>query len=1010
MRQCPKLAQLYSHEAAVNHAEFSPDGKSVLSASDDHTARIWDVASGQLRIPPLRHTGAVSHAAFSADGRWVVTASADQTARVWDAATGKPRTPSLRHAASVSYAAFSSDGSHVLTLSNDKKAQLWDATTGEAVAPPLQHNSRVHHGCFSPDGRLVATGCEDGTARIWDASPGQQRTLTLDSGATNDPTYIVQFSLDGARLLTAGWRAIIWDATTGKQMVSLAHRERLRYAAFSPDGSRVVTASYDQTARVWNAATGTPITPPLRHDRQVWRASFSPDGTMLVTASLDCNIRLWNAGTGEFHTGIIRQSGQIRNVSFSPDGRQILVASQSRSVSIWDLSGAEPLVSHLPTSSVAHDVVFSPDGRLAIILTVSAGAFGWDLAAAKPLTALWGNLNLIRSAHFSRDGRWLALGNSDGSAIVCDVTTGRPAKSAFLQHRGPVNHLEFSPDMKWLLSASGDASACVWDMATGNRISQMAHQGPVAYASFTPDGKQVVTATINRPQRVLDDHEWSGALADPRTGMYAASNVLQLWHAETGKPAERPLHIPPAASLASFSLDRGRVVNSCSAVNDSQDKVYLEKGRAEVCIWDIRSGRKLSPPLYPASPDCLYASFSPDGAKLVTTSLERTAQVWDGHTGKPAGPVLQHGHEVHHASFSHDGCLIATACRDRTVRIWETDTGDPVGPPLKHGFRGANPPFEAPVRVFFSPDGQRLVSCTSDRNAHLWDLSNEEHSLKDDLLMTELLANASIDETGTLTLLGSNFRAGLETEWRRLLITYPTILGVSPEQRLTWKLAWKNERRAEDAKEYFERAHVSERSGRFIDAIRELSQAIALDPYYVWAYKKRGQVFLLLKEYEKAAADFQKAIEMCPESPHGYNELAWLYVNGPSAFRNPAKALPLSLKAVELSTTCCDELNTLGSIYYRLGQWEKAAETLEKSANAGRIGVTAYDFFFLAMTYSCLGQTARAEESYAKGIDSWNNHPAWFSPLCDQEIQELRAETEAVLQKQRSNQQRDGRP
>src|SRR5262249_40659255 len=157
------------------------------------------------------------------------------------------------------------------------------------------HNSRVTDGCFSPDGRLVATGCEDGTAWIWEAGPGLQRTLRLDSGATNDPTYTVQFSPDGARLLTAGWTAILWDATTGnqitalhigKQITGLAHRERLHHACFSPDGRRIATASWDQTARVWDAATGTPITPPLQHDRQVWQASFSPDGTILLTASL----------------------------------------------------------------------------------------------------------------------------------------------------------------------------------------------------------------------------------------------------------------------------------------------------------------------------------------------------------------------------------------------------------------------------------------------------------------------------------------------------------------------------------------------------------------------------------------------------------------------------------------------------------------------------------------------------------------------------------------------------
>ncbi|HXJ55280.1 MAG TPA: protein kinase [Verrucomicrobiae bacterium] len=1002
MRQCPKLAQLYSHEAGVNHAEFSPDGKSILSASDDHTVRIWDAVSGEARTPPLQHSGAVYHATFSADGAWVVTASADHTAQVWDAATGKRRAPSLRHTARVNYAAFSPDASLVLTVSDDKTAQLWDAATGEPITPSLQHPGPVNHGSFSADGRLVATACEDGTVVVWDVRTGQRVTPALNVAAANrhSRTYLAQFSPVGGQLLTVGDEAMLWDAATAKRMSVLKHQEVLCYASFSRDGRRVVTASYDSTARVWDTATGSPITPPLRHDHQVWHASFSPDGAMLVTASMGCNVRLWSADTGEPLTGIMRQSGQVGSASFSPDGRQVLVASQSRTVRLWDIAGAEPLVSHLATYSVVHDAVFSPDGKLAILLSLSGGASVWDVIAAKSFNRFGTNLSLVRCGQFSADGRRLAVGGSDGSAVVWDMAGGKPALPP-LRHGGPVNRVEFSSDAKRLVTASGDGWARVWDLASGQCISQMAHQGPVAYASFTPDGNQVVTATVNRRQALLADGESGGRgfLADPRPGMYGPSNVVQLWNARSGQPAALPIHIPAATSLILFSPDLSRAVNSYCAVNEKQEAAYANTPRADAYLWDVRaqvgiwevkSGRKLSPDLFPGTIDCLYAAFSPDGSRLVTTSVERMARVWDGRTGKSGGPILAHRHEVYSASFSPDSRLVATASRDGTVRLWETDTGEPVGPPLRHGSDGAG----VPVRVFFTP-GQRLVSCTSDGKTHVWQLTSEAHPINDDLLvMAELLANATIDETGNLALLEWQPKTPLEQQWRKFLTNYPSIMAALPGQASAWNL--------HRAKQYYFEARVKARDGKFIEAINDLSEAIALDPDYDWAYNKRAQIFLLLGEYEKAAADFHMEIERFPDFPHGYSGLAALYVIGPMAFRNPEKALPLALKGAELSKYASDELNNVGVAYYRLGQFDNAIEILEKCVSIGRPGPSAYDYFFLAMSYSRLGQAARAEECHAKATESWKNHPESLDPLNQRELQEISAEAQAVLHQQNS--------
>ena len=146
------------HRDGVNAVGFSRDGRRVVTASNDQTARVWDAATGSPRTAPLQHEGAVEEASFSPDGRKVVTASADHTARVWDAETGAPLTQPLPHGAGVAYASFSPDGRRVVTASLDKTARVWDATTGQPVSPPLQHRGGVHH---APHTALDADGRAD---------------------------------------------------------------------------------------------------------------------------------------------------------------------------------------------------------------------------------------------------------------------------------------------------------------------------------------------------------------------------------------------------------------------------------------------------------------------------------------------------------------------------------------------------------------------------------------------------------------------------------------------------------------------------------------------------------------------------------------------------------------------------------------------------------------------------------------------------------------------------------
>ncbi len=429
-----------SHDSILETARFSPDGLRVVTASLDKTARIWDPRTGKLLFPPLRHETGVDIAEFDATGMRVRTVDA-HTVRVWDAQPGMALVELLRHDGWISTAHFSSDGLRVVTASDDNTARVWDALTGKPVTKPLRHEPRgnfshVWDARFSPDGLRVVTAAEDNTARVWDALTGEPITdpLRHTEGSYASRVLAACFSPDGLRIVTAArdQTVRIWDAQTGRQLGEpILHQDRVNAAEFSPDGLRLVTASNDLTARVWDAQTGKPLTEPLLHagvistmgatDGDVYTAHFSPDGLRVVTASANHTARVWDATTGKPLTEPLRHEAEVVSAEFSPDGLRVVTASRDKTARIWDARSGKPLTEPIQHGDTVAAARFSPDGSRIVTACSDNTARVWDAKSGKALTEPLRHHGPVTSAEFSPDGSRVLTASGDKTAGIWEI-------------------------------------------------------------------------------------------------------------------------------------------------------------------------------------------------------------------------------------------------------------------------------------------------------------------------------------------------------------------------------------------------------------------------------------------------------------------------------------------------------------------------------------------------------------------------------------------------------------
>jgi WD40 repeat protein len=457
--QIRPLQPLISQQGLINALSFSPDGKTLASASHTGGVKLWQRDRlGQFAVFPYRtiaaHSSLISTLTFSPDSQTFASGSWDKTIKLWNR-KGVLLNVFNGHKARLARVLFSPDGktlassnSQILASSSgDRSLRFWHLQNPVSRTLHAHRKLAVLQAVFSQDGQKIASASEDTTIKLWQGDGKFFDTLNGHSAHV----LSVAFSPDDQILASGSWDGTLgfwqFEVGTGKysRFKQLAgHRSAVWKVAFSNDGQHFASASQDGTVKLWSRQ-GDLLQNMRGHSGEVRSVAFSPNGQLLASAGMDKTIRLWTI-QGKLLQTLRGHHDSVLSIAWSPDGQQLVSGSDDHTIKLWNNKGSlqKTLLGHV---AEVRGLVFSPDGQFLASASADKTIKLWKTDGTELIT-LKGHANPVWSVGFSPDGQHLLSTSEDGTVKLWRLDLALQPKQLLAQSCDWVNdYLLHNPDI-----------------------------------------------------------------------------------------------------------------------------------------------------------------------------------------------------------------------------------------------------------------------------------------------------------------------------------------------------------------------------------------------------------------------------------------------------------------------------------------------------------------------------------------------------------------------------------